>query len=91
MHKLRQLHSKHRIASLSGFSVVIETLKQKISSCAAKLKKYKFRLLRLWQNKLFHQNERKFYSELLADKNEVYPSPNLVALEDFWRNILRVQ
>ena len=45
------------------------------------------RLLRLWQNKLFCQNERKIYSELLAGKNEVYPSPNLVALGDFWRNI----
>ena len=58
MHKLRQLHSKHRITSLSGFCVVIETLKQKISSCAAKLSKYKSGLLRLWQNKLFRQNEK---------------------------------
>ena len=87
MHKLRQLHSKHHITSLIGFSVVIESLKQKISSYAARLRKYKSRLLRQWQNKLFRQNEKKFYSELLKDKDEVYPSPNLAALDSFWKNI----
>lgn len=87
MHKLRHLHSKHHIMSLSDFSVVVETLKQKISSYAARLRKYKSRLLRQWQNKLFRQNENKFYSELLKDKAVVHPSPNLTALESFWRNI----
>ena len=87
MHKLRQLHSKHCITSLSDFSVVIETLKQKISGYAARLRKYKSRLLRQWQNKLFRQNEKRFYSELLKGTDEVHPSPDLAALESFWKNI----
>ena len=58
MHKLRHLYSKHHVISSSDFVVVVvvvKTLEQKISSCAAKLRKHKTRLMRLWK-KLFCQN-----------------------------------
>jgi len=87
MHKLRHLHSKHQVVSVSDFLVVVETFKQKISSCAAKLRKYKTRLMRQWQNKLFRQNEKKFYAQLVKDGSEVQSPPDLVVLETFWKSL----
>jgi len=43
--------------------------------------------MRQWQNKLFRQNEKKFYSQLVKDKSEARSPPDLVALETFWRYI----
>ena len=60
LHKLRYLHSKYHIRSSFEVSTVVESLKQSITSCATRLRKYKVRLLRLWQNKLFRQNDKKW-------------------------------
>ena len=84
---LQHLHSKYNITSLFDFTIVVETLKQKVSSYAARLRKYKTRLLRHWQNLLFRQDEKKFYSELLGGKDVDQKPPDLVQLELFWRNI----
>ena len=51
------------------------------------LRKYKVRLLSLWQNKLFRQNEKKFHAKVLKSKDTNYVSPDLTALKLFWRKI----
>ena len=88
LHLLRHLYSKYNIVSLHDFVVVVETLKQKVSSYAARLRKYKTRLLRYWQNLLFRQNEKKFYSELLKATDAANSlAPDLTELEAFWKRI----
>ena len=69
VYSLQHLHSKYNITSLFDFTILMETLKQKVSSYAARLQQYKTRLLRHWQNLLFRQDEKKFYSELLGGKD----------------------
>ena len=46
------------------------------------------RLLRYWQNLLFLQNEKKFYSELLKATDAANSlAPDLTVLEAFWKRI----
>ena len=88
---LRTPTFKYNITSLFDFTNVVETLKQKVSSYAARLQKYKTRLLRYWQNLLFRQDKKKFYSELLGGKDVDQKPPDLVQLELFWRKFLKIQ
>ena len=46
------------------------------------------RLLRYWQNLLFRQHEKKFYSESLkATDAAKSPAPDLTELKAFWKGI----
>ena len=87
LHKLCHLYSKFAIVSDSTFSVAVETLKQRVSSFATRLRRYKIRLQRYWQNTSFQRNERKFYSELLQSKHDGLKPPELSQLELFWKGI----
>jgi len=65
----------------------VETLKQRVTCIAARLRKYKNRLLRRWQNSLFCRNERAFYANLKKETCEKLSPPNLDDLKTFWQGI----
>ena len=71
---------------------MIETLKQRITSYAARLRWYNCHLLRYQQNLLFQKNDKKFYSQLLTPVNtHNLQSPDLQEVESFWRGIFGKQ
>ena len=77
LYLLTGLHRKYHVSSACSFQVAIETLKQKITSYAARLRRYQQRSLRYWQNKCFQRDEKRFYSKLLDDNNTKLQPPDL--------------
>ena len=51
LYVLSDLHCKYHVSSVCSFQVAVETLKQKITSYAARLRRYQQRSQRHWQNK----------------------------------------
>jgi len=91
LYLLTGLHRKYHVSSACSFQVAIETLKQKITSYAARLRRYQQRSLRYWQNKCFQRDEKRFYSKLLDDNNTKLQPPDLGQLESFWKSIFQKQ
>ena len=55
------------------FNVVIEELKQRITAIAAKVRRYQGRVDSYRQNRLFENNQRQFYRELLVMMISLWP------------------
>ena len=68
-------------------NVVIEELKQRITTIAAKVRRYQRQVHSYRQNRLFENNQRQFYREL--DQEERCDDDQHVAEESkqFWGNI----
>jgi len=62
-----------------------------VAGYAARLRKYKTRLLRYWQNFLFSHNEKRFYFSLEDNKSLSYPDPDISELQEFWKCIFEKQ
>jgi len=72
---------------MTSYQVVVETLKQWVTCIAARLRKYKLRLLRQWQNSLFFHNEKAFYANILKGTSQKLATPDLNELKTFWQGI----
>ena len=86
-HLLRHLHKFLHITSMSSFLTTLEVLKQKITSCASRLRIYKSRILCRKQNSMFRHNEKAFYSSLQQRISEGLPAPDLHQLQSFWQGL----
>jgi len=84
---MRHLFTHYKIVLLFDYQTTVEMLKQKVAGYAARLRKYKTRLLRYWQNFLFRHNEKRFYFGLEDNKSLSYPDPNISELQEFWKCI----
>ena len=66
---------------------VIDTLKEKISAGATKIKRYEERELHYHQNTLFATNQKQFYQELDGRSNIPNKAPDAQEASEFWSNI----
>ena len=73
-----ELEQKYQIQR-KGKGIVIEELKQRVISTAAKIKRYSDRV------EQYHENQQ--YITSLAGKQESVPAPDSNAALDFWSNI----
>ena len=82
-----RLERKYSII-VKRLNVVIEELKQRIAAIAAKVRRYQGRVDSYRQNRLFENNQRKFYREL-DQEEESCDDDQPVAEESkqFWGNI----
>ena len=70
-----------------GASQVSEILKEKIKASTEKIKRYEERHQQYRQNRMFNENQKKFYAEM-DGKNNCQPSPPLpLEATQFWSNI----
>jgi len=86
-HLAKYLFSRYHITSLASYQIAVETLKQRITCVAARLRKYKLRLLRQWQNSLFSRNERAFYANLQKSSSKELIPPDIDELKAFWQGV----
>ncbi|CAK1589159.1 unnamed protein product [Parnassius mnemosyne] len=87
-YRIHSLH-EHENKELAHF---LDTLKQKLSSLANRLRRYKETTLRKQQNALFYNNEKSFYRNLTNthdnnDNNKLVEIPETELLHQFWSNI----
>ena len=68
--------------------VATETLKQRLVALASRLHRYRTRLTRFWQNRIFCRNQKSFYRSLRLDPNSCHEGiPDCAELLTFWRGI----
>ena len=79
------LERKYKI-KVKGFQVVIEELKQRISSKAVKIRRYSERISQFEQNRLFNTNQKQFFRNLDGDTGESLP-PNPDEAIAFWSDL----
>ena len=77
----------YHINNQSSFLIAIETLKQRIVALSTRLRKYRERLLRYWQNRTFCSNQRVFYRHLCQDASDYTGAPENHQMLLFWRNL----
>ena len=65
-------------------------LKQRLQACCTKLKRYDDRVKGYHQNRLFHGNQKKLYSELKGEDND-QEIPNPEESIEFWNNIWSIE
>ena len=67
--------------------ILIEELKQRVISTAAKIKRYSDRVKQYHQNQQYITDQKRFYQSLAGKQQESVPAPDPNAALDFWRNI----
>ena len=73
---------------LTRLNVVIEELKQRVTAIAAKVRSYQGRVDIYRQNRLFQNNQRKFYRELDQEEERCDDDqPVAEESKQFWGNI----
>ena len=70
-----------------GIDRVIEELKQRVTSTAAKIKRYSDRVNQFHANHLFEIDQKRFYQSLEGKQQEQKPPPEPDAALEFWSNI----
>ncbi|XP_063956544.1 uncharacterized protein LOC135154347 [Lytechinus pictus] len=70
-----------------GRKIVVEELKQRITSTTAKVKRYTDRVSQYRQNSLFENNQKRFYQEINGKMKDEVPPPNPAEAIAFWSNI----
>ena len=83
--KMDLLNRKYHLKKL-GFKTAIETIKQRICSKATKVKRYNNRCQQFQQNKLFQNDQSRFYRSL-EETNAENLSPNPEEATKFWSNL----
>lgn len=71
--------------------IAIAQVKQRVSSVALRLRRYKKRCNQFRQNKLFEKSTQATYQEIRGNKIDVSMNPTKEDLEEYWGNILRTQ
>ena len=80
----RRMKKKYQIANEKDRTVVLETLKERLSALSHRLKRYKRRQLQFKQNYMFVNNTQKAYKELRGTKIDVKSPPSKEEIESFW-------
>ena len=70
----RKLEKKYNIKR-KGFQLVLEELKQRLTATAAKIKRYEGRVKQYQLNRLFENNQKRFYEEKGACETTKLESP----------------
>ena len=82
-----RLERKYSIR-VKRLNVVIEELKQRITAIAAKVRRYQGRVDSYRQHRLFENNQRQFYRELVQDEERCDDKqPVAEESKQFWENI----
>ena len=68
-------------------NVVIEELKLRITTIAAKVRRYQEQVDNYRQNRLFENNQRQFYRELDQEEERCDDQPVAEESKQFWGNI----
>ena len=68
-------------------SKIYQEIYQKVLAKEGRLKRYRQRVKQYRQNRLFQNNERKFYQRLGGDDNKTYQQPDAKETERFWTKI----
>ena len=71
----------------SSVLITIESLKQCIVAFATRIRRYKERFERHWQNRTFCSNQRTFYRHLCQDASDYAGIPDNHQVMMFWRNL----
>ncbi|XP_067937308.1 uncharacterized protein [Watersipora subatra] len=70
-----------------GIDRVIEELKQRVTSTAAKIKRYSDRVNQFHTNHLFETDQKRFYQSPKGSQQKQIPPPEPNAALEFWSNI----
>ena len=68
-------------------TVQLEEISQKVLAEEGRLKRYKQRVKQYRQNRIFQNNERKFYQHLGGHDTKTYQQPDARETERFWTKI----
>ena len=68
-------------------TVQLGEIHQKVLAKEGRLKRYRQRVKQYRQNRMFQNNERKFYQQLEGDNNKTHQQPNVKETEQFWTKI----
>jgi hypothetical protein len=82
----RKIEAKHNIKR-KGYQLVEEELKQRLKATAAKIKRYDDRVKQYQQNRMFENNQKRFYNDIqsnLEGENEI---PDGEESKDFWTGV----
>ena len=82
----RKLEKKYNIKK-KGFQPVLEKLKQRLTPTAAKIKRYEGRVKQYQLNRLFENNQTRFYEEIQSKTQKDKEIPNREEAKSFWKNI----
>ena len=80
------LEKKYNITE-KGTAVIREILKQKIKAANEKIKRFEEKSEQYRHNRLFNENQKKFYQERANAAVDKIPPPEPVAAKEFWENI----
>ena len=83
--KMDSLNKKYHLKKL-GFMNAIETIRQRVSAKATKVRRYNNRCQQFQQNKLFQNDQTRFYRSL-EDNNAENVTPNPEEATEFWSNL----
>jgi len=83
---LRRLEGKYRTKD-KGYDVVIEELKQNLRAVSQKIKRYTERVEQYNQNRMFTNNEKRFYQELQGTECTSKEAPDKEESKAFEQNI----
>lgn len=84
----QQLYRKYRINNDNELDNTIEILKQKVKALAGRLRRYDEMNMRKVQNKLFAENQHKFYRSLNSIQQTPTEIPTQDEIQNFWTDIL---
>ena len=84
--KLEQVEKKYQVKS-KKLNTVIEELKQRLVAKAAKVKRYEQRGEQFKQNRLFDQDQKRFYQQLNGNTGQERIIPNAEESKEFWNEI----
>ena len=82
----RKFKYKYRLER-KGMNTVIEELKQRVISTAAKIKRYSDRQCQFFENKLFENDQKRFYKKIEGKQQDAVPPPEPDAALEFWSGI----
>ena len=68
-------------------TVQLEEINQKVLAKEGRLKRYRQRVKQYRQNRIFQNNERKFYQQLGGHDTKTYQQPDAKETEQFWTKI----
>jgi hypothetical protein len=80
-----QLDRRYKLKA-KGFNVVIEEMKQRITSKSAKIKRYQNRIKQYQDNKSFSSNQGRFFKNLDGGESKTI-APNPEEATQFWKGI----
>lgn len=83
----KRLEKKYKIRN-KGYDVVIEELKQDLSAVRQKIKRYTERVEQYNQNRMFVNNQKRFYQDLQGNgENNAEEAPDKEESRVFWQGI----